>query len=108
LNAAEPGLAELLADPRLPVVESVRRDPGFRHVVVWRLVALAEAEWGEKPGLESRLDELVEQAGGHRLGMVDPWRAIPDVVRRALGRPLPPREDLYALPERLFPADKVG
>ena len=108
MTSAEPQLRTLLADSRVPVVEGVRRDQGFRHVLVWRLVALAEAEWGSRPDLESSLDGLVEEAGGHRLGMIDPWRAIPDLVRRAVGRPRPPREDMYALPERLFPGHEVG
>ena len=80
----------------------MRRHPGFRHVLVWRVQALAEARFNDVPDLEARLDRLVSELGGERLKVVDPWRWLPDLVRRARGQLLPLREDLYAIPEDFF------
>ena len=98
----ESDLRALLADNRLPEQRVIRGDDGFRHVLVWRLVALAEARHGYRPDLEAHVDALVERAGGRRVDLVDPWRWIPDVVRRLRRQALPLRDDLYAIPERLF------
>jgi hypothetical protein len=40
--------------------------------------------------------------------VVDPWRLMPDRIRRVLGRPLPPRDDLYEIPESLWADDARG
>jgi hypothetical protein len=98
----EAQLRSLLAEPRLPMVDRAYRNPGFRHVLAWRLLAMAEARYGNKPELEAELDAAVEAAGGDRSRTIDPWRWIPDLVRQARGAPQPPREDVYAIPERFF------
>jgi hypothetical protein len=99
---SEGDLKGLLADPRMPEQRVHRGDDGFRHVLVWRLVAQAEAHHGPRPDLESELDALVERVGGRRIDVVDPWRWAPDLIRRLRGRALPPRDDVYAIPEALF------
>jgi hypothetical protein len=102
----ESDLKALLADPRLPIVDRAYRNPGFRHVLVWRAVAMAEAKHGGRAGLEGELDAAVEAVGGERLETVDPWRWIPDLLRRLRGAPLPPRDDVYAIPEEFFEASQ--
>jgi hypothetical protein len=94
----EEDLKALLGEPRLGMVERTYRNPGFRHVLVWRLLSMAEAKYGSRPNLEQDLDSVVERVGGERIAMVDPWRWLPDVLRRLRGSPLPPREDIYAVP----------
>lgn len=96
-------LRSLFLDPSLRWVR-VRRGAGYRHVLVWRVLSLAEARLGNSPGLKHRLDSVVDQIGGQRLGMLDPWRVIPDLVRRFRGQLSPPKEDLYEIPESFFGA----
>jgi hypothetical protein len=101
-DLGESDLRALLYDPRLPTVERAYRNPGFRHVLVWRMLALAEVRLGNKPDLEQTLDALVEQVGGERLNVLDPWRWLPDLARRMGGKLLPPRDDVYAIPEGFY------
>ncbi len=68
-------------------------------VLVWRLVALAEARLPDVPNLEEALDQLIEDVGGARYQMIDPWRWLPDLLRRLTGQLQPLNEDLYGIPE---------
>jgi hypothetical protein len=102
----ESDLRSLLADPRLRL-QRVHGDRGNRHVFAWRLVALAEARFGWAADLEGQVDALVSEAGGQRIEMIDPWRWVPNLLRRLARRPLPPDEDLYVLPAHLFPAERA-
>jgi hypothetical protein len=95
-------LRSLLADRRLRL-QRVHGDRENVHVFVWRLVALAEARFGWAADLEEQVDQLVEEAGGRRLAMIDPWRWGPNLLRGLTRRPLPPDEHIYALPARLLP-----
>lgn len=99
-NLDDSDLKRLLTDTRLPTVDRTYRNPGFRHFLVWRTLALAEAEFGRRTDLDKTVETLVERVGGERIDTVDPWRWLPDLARRMLGQPLPPREDVYAIPEQ--------
>ena len=94
-------LANVLRDPSLPPA-NVRRGQGFQYRVVWRVVALAEARLGSSSDMERQIDAFVNRVGGRRVRVLDPWRGISSVVRRARGDLPPLREDLYELPESFF------
>ena len=99
--AEDERLLAVFRDPALPEVD-VKRGGGARHFLVWRTVALAEARLGHHRDMEQRLDSYVSGVGGRRLGMVDPWRFITDLVRRVRRLPLPPNEDIYEIPEEIL------
>ena len=96
-------LRALLEDERLPF-ETVARASGERMVLVWRLVALAESRHPDVENVEAELDRVVEHVGGRRYGMLDPWRWLPDLVRRLTGNLKPLNEDLYGIPQSFFAA----
>jgi len=97
MSATPEQLAQLIRGADVPWMR-VRRGGDGRHVLVWRLVALAEARLGPSADREAELDAFVEAVGGQRLNAVDPWRVVPDLVRKLKDAPSPPREDIYELP----------
>jgi len=94
-------LRQMLKELELPRTK-VHRGGDFQHIPVWRVVAIVSRRYGLGDDAERQLDSLVKTLGGHRLDSVDPWRVIPDLIKRLRGEPLPPRADLYALPDDLF------
>lgn len=49
---------------------------------------------------------MIKGVGGSRLEVIDPWRVVPDLIRRLRAQPVPPRDDVYEVPESLFAEDQ--
>ncbi|HEX2161977.1 MAG TPA: hypothetical protein VHF88_09180 [Thermoleophilaceae bacterium] len=94
-------LKQLVRDVELPR-QKVYRAGDVQYVPAWRLVAVASRSYGLGEDAEKQVDALVVELGGKRIDVVDPWRVIPDLIKRLLGRPIPPREDLYELPTTML------
>ena len=96
-------LRQLLADFDLPTA-TVYRGEGFIHVPAWRLVAVAKRLYKLGDDAERVTDVAVAEVGGERISVVDPWRVLPDLLRKVRGRPSLPSSDLYAIPGDFFRA----
>jgi len=94
-------LRGLLLEVDLPR-QRVRRGGEGEYIPAWRVVAVAKRVLGLGDDAERQVDAAVVAAGGTRIAVVDPWRVLPDAVRRLRGRPLPPKDDLYAIPSGLL------
>lgn len=63
---------------------------------------MAEARLGYSQSLNTELEEAIEEIGGRRLEVIDPWRVLPDILRRLRRQALPPRDDVFEIPEAFF------
>jgi len=94
-------LREIIAEAGLPIQE-VHRGGGDIHVLAWRLVAVAKRRCILGEDAEQRVDAAVGEIGGKRVSVVDPWRVLPDLIRKLRGRSPLPAGDLYVIPGDVF------
>jgi len=65
--------------------------------MVGDVLAAARRRYPGVPDIEEQVDAFVDARGGDRTGVVDPWRAMANVLRRLGGRAVVGRDDIYAL-----------
>jgi hypothetical protein len=93
-------LRELLLDSRVPWGVGFRMGDA-RPVAVSDLLDLARDRFGDAPDLEAQIDAYVEQVGGSREEMIDPWSAPRRFARRLLGKKNP-SQGIWAVPPSFF------
>jgi hypothetical protein len=100
-------LSEIIAECELPV-QKVSRGGLYVYVPAWRLVAVAKRRYMLSEDAGWVTDRAVREIEGKRVSLVDPWRVLPDLVRKLRSRPLPPKGDLYAIPDDFVRAARKG
>lgn len=100
-------LREIISDSDLPTQAVYRGGDGV-HLSAWRLVAVARRRHMLGDDAERMMDAAVAEIGGERVSVVDPWRVLPDLIRKLRGRPPVPKEDLYFIPSDFFQAAREG
>ncbi len=96
-------LREIISEFDLPTAK-VYLGGDAVHLPAWRLVAVAKRRYALGDDAERAVDVAVAEIGGERVSLVDPWRVLPDLIRKLRGRPSPPKGDLYIIPGDFFRA----
>jgi len=91
-------LREIIAEFELPI-QKVYRGGIDVHLSAWRLVAVTKRRYALGEDAEQITDAAVMEIGGKRVSVVDPWRVLPDLIRKLRGRPPLPNGDLYVIPD---------
>jgi hypothetical protein len=90
-------IVALLQDPDVPR-GVVLNEPRSYALEVRSLVAFVAARHPGCEDVETDLDAWVRRAGGRRMTITDPYRAIANVGRSLIGRRSRRPEDLYEIP----------
>ncbi len=76
LSAREiPDISALLGDPDCPWA-LLARSPHTKAIMVSDLLSFARQRYPDWDDAEPRFDSWVEEAGGRRIRVIDPWRAL--------------------------------
>jgi hypothetical protein len=86
-----------------PTAQVYRHSSG-EHFPVASVVNAGRSRHPGVPDIERQLDAFVRNAGGQRVAVVDPWRALGNLGRRLIRRPPQPADDLYVLPTEYLEA----
>lgn len=86
------GASENSSTPR------VHRDGGSRHFMVNQVLEIALRRHPDTDGLEKQFDAFVDASGGERVSVIDPWRAVANIVRWLRRHDLSSRDDMYVIP----------
>ena len=97
IEPTEEIIASLLRHPDCPQAR-VLRSEDKRFVPVAQFILFARSRGVATTELEERTDAYVERIGGRRENVIDPWTAIPNLVRRVVGALESPPEYLWVLP----------
>ena len=100
-------LGEVISDFDLPTQAVYWGGDGV-HLPAWRLVAVARRRHTLGDDAERMVDAVVAEIGGERVSVVDPWRVLPDLIRKLRRRPPLPKGDLYVIPRDFFQAAREG
>jgi len=85
IEPTEDVIASLLRDPECPKARSIGTI-GERWIPVPHFLLFARSRGVATTALESRTDAYVESIDGRRERVLDPWSAIPNLLRRLAGR----------------------
>jgi hypothetical protein len=100
-------LREIIVEFELPI-QKVYRGGREVHIPAWRLVVVAKRRYMLGDDAEQVTDRAVTGIGGERISVVDPWRVLPDLIRKLRGRSPLPKDDLYVIPGDVFQAARKG
>ena len=92
----------LLGDPQSPRARGLKTE---QAVPVWSFIRFAKVRGFATSGVEALTDRVVRDLGGTREPVIDPWRWLTNLPRRATGGLTMLTEDLWLLPALTRPSD---